>query len=182
MKLEDAIVVVKPQIPEVFFERLISYTNYISKEKLEIQSGLQLDFRNVIGYHLTKDKISDKVYFKTIQDLITKNYYFFKIKFPHIHTTKLDQIDLLKYEVGGKYDIHTDHGYACQRTLTCIINLNEGYEGGDFIFYQQNGKDEMKRVKCEKGTMIFFPSNFLYPHRVEPITKGTRYSVVSWLI
>lgn len=182
MKLEDAIVVINPVIEEVFIKRIISYTNYIAKEKLKTKSGENLNVRNVTGYHLTKNLISDKVYFKHIQNIITKNYIFYKVKCPQIKTSNLNQVDLLKYEPGGKYEIHTDHAHEMQRTLTCIINLNEDYEGGDFVFYEQNGKDEMKRVKCKKGTIIFFPSNFLYPHKVEPITKGTRYSIVSWLI
>ena len=182
MKLEDAIVVVKPIVEDVFFTRLISYIDYIGKDKLPVLAGTHLDARNVNGYSLTKNKISDKVYFKAIQDVLSKNYHFYNVKFPYLHIVNLNQIDLLKYEVGGKYDIHTDHHFNAQRTLTWILNLNDGYEGGDFVFYHQNGKDEMKRIKCEKGTMIFFPSVFLYPHRIEPITKGTRYSVVPWLI
>jgi hypothetical protein len=27
-----------------------------------------------------------------------------------------------------------------------------------------------------------FPSNFLYPHSVLPVTEGTRYSIVTWFI
>ena len=40
---------------------------------------------------------------------------------------------------------------------------------------------EVKRLKLDKGSIVFFPSNFMYPHGIEPITKGTRYSIVSWL-
>jgi predicted 2-oxoglutarate/Fe(II)-dependent dioxygenase YbiX len=25
-----------------------------------------------------------------------------------------------------------------------------------------------------------FPSNYLYPHRITPVTQGTRYSIVTW--
>tara|TARA_S200002703_G_scaffold119138_1_gene104854 strand:+ start:225 stop:770 length:546 start_codon:yes stop_codon:yes gene_type:complete len=181
MNLEEAIVVVKPQLDLSIFERLIGYIDYKAKNKLSTVDG-NVEYRNVFGHSLKKDLISDIVYFKHIQDIITKNYYLYKFKFPQIITKKVEQIDLLKYEVGGKYEIHTDHSNETQRTLTCIINLNDNYKGGDFIFYKQNGKEEMKRVKCEKGTMIFFPSSFLYPHRIEPITEGIRYSIVSWLI
>jgi len=31
------------------------------------------------------------------------------------------------------------------------------------------------------GEMIIFPSNFLFPHEIKPIKKGTRYSFVSWV-
>jgi predicted 2-oxoglutarate/Fe(II)-dependent dioxygenase YbiX len=40
---------------------------------------------------------------------------------------------------------------------------------------------EIKRLKLDKGSIVFFPSNFMYPHMIEPITKGTRYSIVAWL-
>ncbi len=186
MKLEDAIVVIKPQLNQDILQGIKNYTDYIAKQKLKVmgkeaKSVLLEDVRNVFGYSLSKNKISDIVFFKHIQKIITQNYPFYKLKFPQITTEQIKQTDLLKYEVGGKYEIHVDHSNSTPRTITCIINLNEDYEGGDFIFYHQNGKDEMKRVKCEKGTIIFFPSNFLYPHRIEPITKGKRYSVVSWI-
>ena len=35
-------------------------------------------------------------------------------------------------------------------------------------------------VEIGKGDLLIFPSNFLYPHRVDPVTKGVRYSYVSW--
>jgi predicted 2-oxoglutarate/Fe(II)-dependent dioxygenase YbiX len=74
-----------------------------------------------------------------------------------------------------------DDYHKTSRSLSCIINLNEDYEGGDFIFYDEKGKEVVHRYKLNKGTVVFFPSNFLFPHKVEPITKGTRYSIVIWL-
>ena len=92
---------------------------------------------------------------------------------------KINQIDLLKYSIGGKYEYiqiitHTP------RHLSIIINLNDDYEGGDLIFTDQKEK-EIKRLKLSKGSIVFFPSNFMYPHGIQPITKGTRYSIVAWL-
>tara|TARA_E500000318_G_scaffold100058_2_gene102493 strand:+ start:178 stop:726 length:549 start_codon:yes stop_codon:yes gene_type:complete len=182
MNLEEAIVVINPELDQNIVQGILDYTDYIAKEKMKTVGGLTEDVRNVFGYSLDKEKISNIIFFKHIQNVITQNYMFYKIKFPQTITNKINQIDLLKYQVGGKYEIHVDHGYSTPRSLTCIINLNEDYEGGDFVFYHQNGKDEIKRIKCKKGTIIFFPSNFLFPHRVEPITKGTRYSIVSWLL
>ena len=40
---------------------------------------------------------------------------------------------------------------------------------------------EVKRCKLNKGSIVFFPSNFMYPHGIEKITEGTRYSIVAWL-
>ena len=92
----------------------------------------------------------------------------------------INQIDLLKYNVSGKYDLHIDKATNFNRHLSIIMNLNDDYEGGDLIFTDQKEK-EIKRLKLGKGSIVFFPSNFMYPHMIEPITKGTRYSIVAWL-
>ena len=87
---------------------------------------------------------------------------------------------MLKYSKGGKYEVHTDHYSNTPRHLSIIINLNDNYEGGDLIFTDQQLK-EIKRLKLGKGSVTFFPSNFMYPHSIQPITEGTRYSIVAWL-
>ena len=93
---------------------------------------------------------------------------------------KANQIDLLKYTPGGKYDVHIDHFSSFARHLSVIINLNDDYQGGDLIFTDQKN-NVVKTLKLKKGSIVFFPSNFMYPHRIQPITKGTRYSIVAWL-
>ena len=97
-----------------------------------------------------------------------------------MESRKINQIDLLKYGPGGKYIVHTDSMSNSYRHLSVIINLNNNYEGGDLIFTDQK-KKEIKRLKLNRGSVVFFPSNFMYPHGIEPITKGTRYSIVAWL-
>ena len=37
-----------------------------------------------------------------------------------------------------------------------------------------------EKINLSKGDIIVFPSNFMYPHKVEPVT-GTRYSYISWI-
>ena len=52
-------------------------------------------------------------------------------------------------------------------------------QGGAFQFASySNEKCEIETVEVSMGSIIVFPS-FL-EHRVEPVTKGTRYSVVTW--
>ena len=60
-------------------------------------------------------------------------------------------------------------------TLTVLTFLNDNYEGGELVFFQD------KKIKPKQGSSLVFPSNFLFPHRVEPVTKGTRYSFVNWV-
>jgi predicted 2-oxoglutarate/Fe(II)-dependent dioxygenase YbiX len=56
-----------------------------------------------------------------------------------------------------------------------VFYLNDDFEGGDFVF------PELKvRVRPEPGMMVCFPSNHQYMHGVEPVTRGKRYSIVTW--
>jgi predicted 2-oxoglutarate/Fe(II)-dependent dioxygenase YbiX len=181
MKLEEGIVVLNNLANKDFIELIKKYTDKKTINKLATVGGDTDKIRNVFGHIIKKNSISDKIFFKHVDKVIQQHYSHYKFKFPYIKTSTLNQIDLLKYEVGGKYEIHTDHCHQAQRTLTFILNLNEDYDGGDFVFYNQDNT-EMKRVNCKTATCIMFPSNFQYAHRIEPITKGTRYSIVAWLI
>ena len=64
--------------------------------------------------------------------------------------------------------------------MNIVSNLNNNYKGGDLVFADQDC-NEIKRYNLQKGSIVFFPSNFMYPHTIEPITEGSRYSVVAWL-
>jgi predicted 2-oxoglutarate/Fe(II)-dependent dioxygenase YbiX len=94
--------------------------------------------------------------------------------------THSNQSEFLMYDVTGKYETHVDTFHMKSdetRKLTVLIFLNEDFEGGKF--YIQNG---LKRLYPQqtKGTAIVFPS--FMPHGVEPVTKGIRYSVVTWMV
>tara|TARA_R100000388_G_C7242516_1_gene162558 strand:+ start:564 stop:1118 length:555 start_codon:yes stop_codon:yes gene_type:complete len=179
-KIEDAIVVYNNIVDPIFCERCVEYIDHVCKKSLATKAG-DTDYREVSGHSLTKKTISEQIYFKKIYDEIFHFYSTYRIKFPRLEAAQINQIDLLKYNTGGKYLYHTDEFHGTPRSLSVIINLNDDYEGGDLVFAYQYLNKEMKRVPLKKGSICFFPSNFLYPHMIEPITKGTRYSIVAWL-
>jgi len=176
----EAIVELKKIIKPDFIKRIIPLINHKAKENLMVGNGMKIDIRNVKGYHLGFNTPTNLFYWNYVKQEIERVYSFYKMKFPKMASDKINQIDLLKYSVGGKYEVHTDHFTNTIRHLSIIINLNDEYEGGDLIFTDQKEK-EIKRYKLGTGSVIFFPSNFMYPHSIQPITKGTRYSIVSWL-
>ena len=176
----EAIVELKNAINPFIIEKLIPLIDKKSKDKLQIKSGLDETIRNVNGYHLSFNTPTDLFYWNYIKKEIERLYVLYKAKFPKMASDKINQIDLLKYTSGGKYEIHTDHFTNTPRHLSVIINLNDNYKGGDLVFTDQKNK-EIKRLKLSKGSIVFFPSNFMYPHGIQPITKGTRYSIVAWL-
>lgn len=83
---------------------------------------------------------------------------------------------ILRYGVGGEYKAHSDGDTGkLNRRVTGLIYLNEEYEGGEISFPYAD-----VTIKPKTGTLVLFPSNFLYPHASLPIVSGTKYTLVSW--
>jgi hypothetical protein len=97
--------------------------------------------------------------------------------FFHCQTQQDTGYDLLRYGEGGLFIAHTDAYKDAPRAVSCSISLNEDYEGGEFAFFNQTIK-----YKIPRGSVLMFPSNFMYPHEILPITKGVRYSIVTWFV
>jgi Rps23 Pro-64 3,4-dihydroxylase Tpa1-like proline 4-hydroxylase len=85
--------------------------------------------------------------------------------------------ELLRYKEGQFYTQHTDSCKARPRAVSCSFALNDDYEGGEWSFF-----DREMVIKAPKGSAVLFPSNFIYPHEIMPVTKGVRYSVITWFI
>jgi PKHD-type hydroxylase len=68
--------------------------------------------------------------------------------------------------------------------VTVSLSNPEDYEGGELEFdFRNNDLDKKQNIiKCDqikpRGSIVVFPS-FIW-HRVKPVTKGTRYSLVIW--
>lgn len=88
-----------------------------------------------------------------------------------------DGYTVLRYGVGGEYIEHVDQGPKNNRTFTGIMALNDDYEGGGLNFFGGSVSYQLA-----KGSVIIFPSSFMYPHRVVPVISGTRYTVVTWFL
>lgn len=87
-----------------------------------------------------------------------------------------------RYNVDTQMKLHCDHIHNMFDgdrkgipILSILGSLNDDYEGGELIFWEQ------EKIELKAGQIMIFPSNFMYPHKVLPVTKGTRYSYVSWV-
>jgi hypothetical protein len=123
----EAIVEIKNVISAEFIDKIIPLTDKKSTKNLKVMSGLDKNIRNVKGHHLTFDTPTDLFYWNYIKKEIKRIYTFYKAKFPKMSSYKINQIDLLKYNSGGKYDVHTDHYTNTPRHLSIIINLFSFY-------------------------------------------------------
>lgn len=80
---------------------------------------------------------------------------------------------------GEHYTWHVDMAIDhTPRKLSIAIQLTDPdeYEGGDFEIWHSSEPTKLNR---QRGTVLVFPSYQL--HRVTPVTKGTRNSLVAWV-
>ena len=131
----------------------------------------------------------------------------YDIIFPYMHQANdeagwkydikaAESAQITRYKKGWFYKFHTDgmgdhlsayhnpenaflHGHV--RKLSMSVMLNNNFEGGAFEFASY-GKENcnVTPIEAEAGSVIVFPSSM--EHRVAPIIKGTRYSVVCWFV
>jgi predicted 2-oxoglutarate/Fe(II)-dependent dioxygenase YbiX len=90
-------------------------------------------------------------------------------------------IQIARYEAADKgfYGWHTDFAdIAPQRKISISVQLSrsEDYGGGDLELLFRGQPYQAERAR---GTLIAFPSFAL--HRVTPVTRGTRWSLVAWI-
>jgi hypothetical protein len=99
-------------------------------------------------------------------------------------------LGVLKYTPGGFYVPHID---ACERkdvagqmtwmksakedvSLLIYLSRASDYEGGALVFPELSVS-----VRPQQGMAIAFPSDYRFPHGVEPITSGVRYVIFGGL-
>ena len=102
-----------------------------------------------------------------------------------------------KYKLNQFYDWHCDSwdapyanennkdtfGKIRKLSVTCSLSDPKDYKGGELEFDFRNMDPDKATVrKCaeisQRGSIVVFPSHVW--HRVKPVTKGTRYSLVIW--
>lgn len=148
-----------------------SSNNYASEKdkELEVQITTQ-DLQNTLAPFILQSIEEYMVKFGNQEDERIKSF---------IRT--FTPIRFNRYREGTMMRQHYDHIHSIFDgthkgipILSIVGILNEDYEGGEFFF---SGKHE---ITLKTGDILLFPSNFMYPHEVKELTKGERYSFVSW--
>jgi len=96
--------------------------------------------------------------------------------------SRVEPLQLGIYREGDHYDWHVDDDgvsydnsagpfAGLNRLLSFSILLNEEFDGGEFVI-----NDVLPLNKT--GQILLFPSTI--KHKVNPVTQGTRYSLVGW--
>jgi PKHD-type hydroxylase len=85
-----------------------------------------------------------------------------------------------EYPEGGFYEWHVDNDVNMAHeppvrkiSMTCLLSPESEFEGGDLELMSEG-----KVAKIKQGHAVFFAS--FIRHRVKPVTKGNRKSLVMW--
>lgn len=125
--------------------------------------------------------------------------------FFNIKITSHEDLQVLGYEIGGKFDMHCDNStYSINdegeffawrlllpnRHLTSVVFISDysdpitgrnQYSGGQFAFkfvLDKNGNPV--ELTPKKGTLVSFPSHPYFIHIVKEVTKGYRITLTNW--
>jgi PKHD-type hydroxylase len=171
------------KIPSKFPESLLdSMVDYV--KELHYNDG------TVAGDHKTKSRSSQVAWIPwdewipgIIHNMMTvANKAYFKYDLDYFQT----QIQSTMYSGKTKdfYTWHVDNDNNSivgnrERKLSCSLLLSDPdeYRGGEFqIHYERHC---FESFRPQKGDCLIFPA--WVPHRVRPVTEGTRISLVSWM-
>ena len=112
--------------------------------------------------------------------------------FFHYNLDYFQAIQFARYQNGGHYDWHQDASgntelgpESRKLSLTMSLTDHNAYEGGYLEFYNGNKPLEhdehnvSEDVKAQGSVIVFDSRDW---HRVTPVTKGVRYSIVCWTV
>ena len=185
-----------------FCEELIKYGNQ-KEEKLALTGNFTDEKK------MSKKELKDLKKKRNSNVVWINEWWVLKHILPYIHSANkssgwnfdwdsTEDCQFTKYKKGQFYDWHQDsfngaynkpdniklHNKIRKLSVTCSLSNPDTYKGGELEFYQGDPVNSKKKnvIKVseivKQGSIIVFPS-FMW-HRVKPIIKGTRYSLVIW--
>ena len=187
--LENYIVKFENVIPETIYPNFLRVCKNFDYDKAKIYGDNKKEtdetVRKALAYSLSD------INAKSLTDIHWRNFLSFTFQnFVNDYQNlvrsgdgpfKINDIQVLKYVNMGHYKFHTDDGPQLHRRISCIYFVNDDYEGGDLEFGFLHTEKKLI-IKPKKNSMVIWPSNWMYPHSVRPVTKGERYSVVAWAL
>jgi len=184
-------------VSKEYCEEVIKHFEWIQKIRGYKKGGILT--RQQHEEVLTSKKESDMYYFEEEPDnaVLEKNaeilaeyndatwrsYNKYKEKYGFLDSlpyhTMSHSVKMQRYKPSQGYHVwhcETCGGSSNRRMLVSVLYLNTVKEGGETEFLYQS-----KRVAPEQGTLVLFPSYWMYPHRGNPPLKGNKYIINSWL-
>ncbi len=176
-KLDDLLVneIVKQSTAEALMDGRIGAESYEDQKLNKTIRNSQVAFLN---------KYQHKAIYDIVYDLgVEANNQAYGFDVNSLETC---QFTLYDSSIKGHYDWHTDTPWVTDnmfhRKISVVIQLSDpnDYEGGVLEIKDAKLNEEQKEAMMQKGSVITFPS--FAEHRVTPVTKGKRMSLIGWLL
>ena len=161
-------------------EKIIALGESLVPQDAKILTGDQIENNTTIRdskvawLHPTEE--TNWVFSRISNSIISLNDQYFKFDLFGM----IEGLQFTKYEApSGHYGRHVDRltgGLVRKLSITLQLSAPDDYEGGEVHLIYGN---KPVVVSKEQGYLVAFPS--YTPHQVQPITKGTRYSLVCWV-
>ena len=186
-------------VPERISDDIVKYALSM-KDKMAVigqQNTKKLDPTQIKNLIKKRDSkivwLSDRWIFNEIQPFVIRANINAGWNFQWDYT---EACQFTKYSKGQYYDWHCDswpksyhapgypvHGKIRKLSITLSLSDEKSYKGGELEFDFRNVEREKQKTQiCKevkpKGSLVVFPSDIW--HRVKPIKKGYRYSLVIW--
>ena len=186
-------------VPERICDDIVKYALSM-KDKMAVigqQNTKKLDPTQIKNLKKKRDSnivwLSDRWIFNEIQPFVIRANINAGWNFQWDYT---EACQFTKYSKGKYYDWHCDswpksyhapgypvHGKNRKLSVTLSLSDEKSYKGGELEFDFRNVEREKQKTQiCKevkpKGSLVVFPSDIW--HRVKPIKKGYRYSLVIW--
>jgi PKHD-type hydroxylase len=168
---------------DIEIDKIIKYCEEAGVKEGLTFSGLMPEKRNSnVAFH-GRDENTSWIFDRLNESIteINDNYYNFDLN-------GYESFQYTTYFEQGLYDWHMD-SYMLMRSennkktfphrkLSMTLCLNEDYLGGDLLI-NRGDQNDCVNIPKKKGKAIFFPSFMC--HKVAPVTKGIRRSLVVWV-
>ena len=194
-------------VPERICDLIVKYGKQEKKREVTaITGGLGRD-RDLNKHPLTKEELKDLKKKRDSNVMWMNDPWIYKEIHPYIHTANKnanwnfewdfsESCQFTIYKKGQYYDWHCDSwdkaykeegptkGKIRKLSVTVTLTDPKEYKGGELEFdFRNEDPDKKPNIKTcteilPKGSLVVFPS--FVRHRVKPVTKGERNSLVIW--
>ena len=127
----------------------------------------------VPGHEISLAAISPRLYEHVEVDLGLRIWPMLRRRWPLIDYHGLRDAFVIKYSPDGQTELRLHHDVA---QVSASVKLNDGYEGAELVFPQQNFDNRAVPV----GSLLVWPSLVTHPHRTNPLRSGVKYGLTIW--
>lgn len=165
----------------IFLEKLLAFNKgKVGNPNVEVSEEGPKEVRDSDVSFLLPDENSSWLFDRLANIIPMVNYDHFMFDIEGI-----EAVQYTRYGIDQHYNWHVDAGfgwtdYVRKISLTIMLDDPEDYEGGELEVCNNGDFNNIAVLKPKKGDIVFFAS--WMPHRVRPVTLGTRRSIVSWIL